>query len=109
MMGVVDLISQMLYDQVVPQLAESTPKYRQIYVSLKDWIGGGQYRTGDRLPSESELVRTFSAARLTVNRALRELQLAGFIERRVGSRRFLSTTVSTGLIFGLLLPELGVT
>ena len=109
MMGVVDLISQMLYDQVVPQLAESTPKYRQIYDSLKDSIAGGQYRTGDRLPSESELVRTFSASRLTVNRALRELQLAGFIERRVGSGSYVSTTGAPGLTFGLLIPELGVT
>ena len=108
-MGVVDLISQMLYDQVVPQLAESTPKYRQIYDSLKDSIAGGQYRTGDRLPSESELVRTFSASRLTVNRALRELQLAGFIERRVGSGSYVSTTGAPGLTFGLLIPELGVT
>jgi len=109
MMGVVDLISQMLYDQVVPQLAESTPKYRQIYDSLKDSIAGGQYRTGDRRPSESELVRTFSASRLTVNRALRELQLAGFIERRVGSGSYVSTTGAPGLTFGLLIPELGVT
>ncbi|PYR21837.1 MAG: GntR family transcriptional regulator [Acidobacteria bacterium] len=99
----------MLYDQVVPQLAESTPKYRQIYDSLKDSIAGGQYRTGDRLPSESELVRTFSASRLTVNRALRELQLAGFIERRVGSGSYVSTTRAPGLTFGLLIPELGVT
>jgi len=99
----------MLYDQVVPQLAESMPKYRQIYDSLKDSIAGGQYRTGDRLPSESKLVRTFSASRLTVNRALRELQLAGFIERRVGSGSYVSTTGAPGLTFGLLIPELGVT
>ena len=107
-MGVVDLISQMLYDQAVPQLVE-TPKYRQIYNNLKDSIADGQYRTGQRLPSESELGKTFSASRLTVNRALRELQLAGLIERRVGSGSYVSATAAVGLTFGLLIPELGVT
>ena len=99
----------MLYNQAVPQLAAVLPKYRQIYETLKDSIAGGQYRTGQRLPSESELVKTFSASRLTVNRALRELQLAGQIERRVGSGSYVSATNAPGLTFGLLIPELGMT
>src|SRR5690349_23716532 len=57
-----------------------SPKYRQIYDSLKRAISEGEYSSGDRLPSESELVRVFGASRLTVNRALRELQLSGLIE-----------------------------
>ena len=98
-----------MYDQPVPQVVEAPPKYRQIYDTLKDSIAGGQYRTGQRLPSESELVKTFSASRLTVNRALRELQLAGLIERRVGSGSYVSATNAPGLTFGLLIPELGMT
>lgn len=99
----------MLYNQAVPELAERPPKYRQIHDSLKDSITEGHYRTGQRLPSESELVKTFSASRLTVNRALRELQLAGLIERRVGSGSYVSATAAAGLTFGLLIPELGIT
>ena len=94
--------------RAVPQLVE-TPKYRQIHDNLKDSIADGQYRTGQRLPSESELGKTFSASRLTVNRALRELQLAGLIERRVGSGSYVSATAAAGLTFGLLIPELGIT
>lgn len=85
------------------------PKYRQIYQSIKDAIATGEYRTGQRLPSEAELGKAFATSRLTVNRALRELQLAGLIDRRVGSGSYVSASKSTGYAFGLLIPELGST
>lgn len=87
----------------------SAPKYRQIYDALKQSISAGTYQRGQRLPSESELVKTFGASRLTVNRALRELQLGGVIDRRVGSGSYVSGAVSQGYTFGLLIPELGQT
>ncbi len=85
------------------------PKYRQIYDNLRDAIGSGNYQTGQRLPSESELGKMFSTSRLTVNRALRELQLKGLIERRVGSGSYVSASTSPDLSFGLLIPDLGGT
>lgn len=69
----------------------------------------GQYRVGQRLPSEVDLVRTFSTSRLTVNRALRELQVAGLIERKVGSGSYVKKTLDKGYSFGLLIPDLGRT
>lgn len=92
-------------------MAEATerPKYRQIFETLKEAIAVGQYKDGQRLPTEAELGRTFSASRLTVNRALRELQLGGLIERRAGSGSYVSATDTTGYAFGLLIPELGTT
>ena len=45
-----------------------------------------------------------------MNRALRELQLAGIIERRAGSGSFVRVdTAARGYTFGLLIPELGRT
>ena len=85
------------------------PKYRQILDTLKDAIASGEYRSGQRLPSESELVEVFSASRVTVNRALRELQLMGQIERRAGSGSYVCAPVAHGYTFGLLIPELGLT
>ena len=85
------------------------PKYRQIYDTLKDAIGSGSYQAGQRLPSESELGKMFSTSRLTVNRALRELQISGLIERRVGSGSYVSASKSLDLSFGLLIPDLGGT
>lgn len=86
------------------------PKYEVIRQTLADAIVAGQHPPGHRLPSESELVKTFAVSRPTVNRALRELQLAGLIERRVGSGSYVrSDTAGRGHTFGLLIPELGRT
>jgi len=93
----------------VPPTVLEIPKYRQIYDHLKELISAGQYQSGQRLPSEAELVKTFDTSRLTVNRALRELQLGGMIERRVGSGSYVCAAKSTGYTFGLLIPELGST
>jgi len=86
------------------------PKHEQIRRSLTDAITSGQYQPGQRLPSESELVQTFGASRPTVNRALRELQLTGLIERRAGSGSYVrSDAAARGYTFGLLIPDLGRT
>lgn len=86
-----------------------TAKYQTIFRSIKDAIASGQYRTGQRLPSESELVKTFGASRITVNRALRELQLGGIIDRRAGSGSYVRPEATRSYTFGLLIPELGQT
>jgi DNA-binding LacI/PurR family transcriptional regulator len=85
-------------------------KHERIRQTLVDAIASGQYEPGQRLPSESALVRTFGASRPTVNRALRELQLSGVIERRAGSGSFVrADAAARGFTFGLLIPELGRT
>ncbi len=53
--------------------------------------------------------REFSASRITVSRALRELQAEGLIERRAGSGSYVRAQAGIGLSFGLLIPELGQT
>ena len=85
-------------------------KYRQILEKLQDDIASGRYKPGKRLPSEAELVRRFGASRMTVFRAMHELQALGMITRRVGSGTFVSSNTNTGShVFGLLIPELGQT
>lgn len=88
----------------------SLPKHERVRQTLADAIASGQYEPGQRLPSESELVKSFGASRPTVNRALRELQLAGIIERRAGSGSYVrGDAAARGYTFGLLIPELGRT
>jgi DNA-binding GntR family transcriptional regulator len=90
--------------------AGPSPKYEVIRQTLADAIISGQHPPGHRLPSESQLVKTFGASRPTVNRALRELQLAGLIERRAGSGSYVrADAAARGYTFGLLIPELGRT
>jgi GntR family transcriptional regulator, arabinose operon transcriptional repressor len=85
-------------------------KYRQILEKLQDDITSGRYKPGKRLPSEAELVRRFGASRMTVFRAMHELQSLGLVTRRVGSGTFVSPiTSNSSHLFGLLIPELGQT
>ena len=88
----------------------SLSKHERIRQALADAIASGQYEPGQRLPSETELVKTFGASRPTVTRALRELQLSGVIERRAGSGSYVrADAAARGYTFGLLIPELGRT
>lgn len=104
-------VENYLYCQVLnmPDTKERGSKYQRIYRSLQAAIASGEYRTGQRLPSESELVKTFGASRITVNRALRELQLVGTIERRAGSGSYVRAETKRSYTFGLFIPELGQT
>lgn len=98
-----------LYYQVV-EIRPLLPKHARVRQTLADAIASGEYQPGQRLPSESALVKTFGASRPTVNRALRELQLAGVIERRAGSGSYVRPDAAArGYTFGLLIPELGRT
>lgn len=83
-------------------------KYHAVLAALRRDIEEGQWTEGERLPSEADLVRRFGVSRITVGRALRELQSAGLIQRRAGAGTFLAPR--TGLLsFGLLIPDLGET
>ncbi|MEO5922358.1 MAG: substrate-binding domain-containing protein [Bryobacteraceae bacterium] len=97
-----------LYYQIVKD--GTAPKHEVIRQTLIDAIASGEYEPGQRLPSESAMVKTFAASRPTVNRALREMQLAGLIERRAGSGSYVrADAAARGYTFGLLIPELGRT
>lgn len=86
------------------------PKYQQIYGELHAAITSGAYQEGQRMPSEAELGKKFGASRLTVARAVKELQVAGLVFRRAGSGTYVKRPdISKGHIFGLLIPDLGQT
>src|SRR5688572_15023290 len=86
------------------------PKYRTVCNALQRDIHSGRLGPGDRLPSEAELERKFGASRITVGRAVRDLQLAGLVERRAGSGSYVKARdLTDALSFGLLIPDLGET
>lgn len=64
--------------------AHATPIYQRIRDALREQIESGRYREGDRLPSESELVEEFGAARMTVRHALALLVFENLIVRSPG-------------------------
>jgi GntR family transcriptional regulator of arabinose operon len=86
------------------------PKYRQVYEDLHTAIRMGSFQPGDRLPSETELGGRYKSSRITVAKALNELQLQGLVSRRAGSgTHVLAPAISSGHVFGLLIPDLGRT
>lgn len=87
------------------------PKYQQIVEAIKNEILSGRYQPGQKLPSEAALGKRFGASRITVGRALRELRQAGLIQSRAGSGSYAGSAASgeEGLLFGLLIPNLGDT
>jgi GntR family transcriptional regulator, arabinose operon transcriptional repressor len=84
-------------------------KYKDIFESLKHSIDQGAYSAGLRLPSENDLVRTYGASRVTVGRALRELETQGYVDRRSGSGTYVKNYSSKQYTFGLMIPQLGQT
>ena len=85
-------------------------KHERVRQAVEAEIVAGRWGPGDRLPSEAELVERFGVSRITVGRAMRDLQRAGVVERRPGSGTYVSRgSGESGLSFGLLIPDLGET
>lgn len=61
-----------------------SPKYRQIAAELRDQILGAALRPGDRLPTEPQLMDTYSVSRNTVRLATALLVNEGLVERVAG-------------------------
>lgn len=59
-----------------------TVTYRDIKADILRKISGGEFRPGALLPSETDLAASYSCARATVNRAMRELSDEGIVERK---------------------------
>ncbi len=89
--------------------AKVVRKYQRVLTRLEEDVLSGKYKAGQRLPSEAALVRQFQVSRITVGRAIRELGSKGLVERRVGSGTYVRAEKTAGLLFGLLIPDLGET
>lgn len=86
------------------------PKYRQVYEALHHSIKTGVVKAGERLPSEAELGERYQTSRITIAKAVNELQLQGLVSRRAGSgTHVLVPETTAGHVFGLLIPDLGRT
>lgn len=61
--------------------------HRQLFLCLRDQIVRGTYRPGDLLPNEAQLEQMFGVSRITVRRALGDLEAEGILARkqRVGT------------------------
>lgn len=86
------------------------PAYRQIANLIERRIVDRVLRTGDALPSETDLARQFGVNRSTVREAIRELETHGLLGRGRGEKRLRVTRpehgrVSTGVSRALALHD----
>lgn len=62
--------------------------YTRVKRHLKHGLASGRWPPGALMPSEAELVAEFGVSRMTVSRALRELQAEGLVQRTQGVGTF---------------------
>jgi GntR family histidine utilization transcriptional repressor len=70
--------------------ASVEPLYLQVKRHILDNIGSGKWAASARVPSESEIVKSFGISRMTANRALRELRDEGVLVRVAGVGSFVA-------------------
>ncbi|MEZ5811343.1 MAG: GntR family transcriptional regulator [Rhizobiaceae bacterium] len=66
------------------------PRYHVLAEALRASIARGDYRPGDRLPSEAQLCATHGVSRGTVVRAIEQLVADGVVHRRQGAGSFVA-------------------
>jgi GntR family histidine utilization transcriptional repressor len=71
-----------------PFAAAASAPYARVKQHLKEGLSSGRWPPGALMPSEAELVARFGVSRMTVSRALRELQAEGLVTRTQGVGTF---------------------
>ncbi|AZG16789.1 histidine utilization repressor [Cupriavidus pauculus] len=66
------------------------PAFQRIKDYVQDQIAAGVWREGDAIPPELRLAETFAVSRMTVNRALNELEAEQILVRRKGAGTFVA-------------------
>lgn len=69
---------------------EKNPIYLQIRKSIYDKIISGEYKAGEKMPSEDKLAEIYGVSRITINKALTELINQEYLLREHGRGTFVS-------------------
>ena len=67
------------------------PLYQQLYEQLEGRIRSGQWKPGDRIPPESELLSQYEVSRITVRKVLAMLVAEGLLVRERGRGSFVAS------------------
>lgn len=70
--------------------AIAKPRYQQLKELIISRISSGDLQPRDRVPSENELVDSTGVSRMTANRALRELNDEGYVDRVAGKGTYVA-------------------
>ena len=72
------------------QAIYSLPRYAQIKTYIKNQVESGQWKVGDRVPSENKLSQDFAVSRMTARRAVQELADEHLLIRSPGLGTFVA-------------------
>ena len=75
----------------------------EIYQQMLGFIKNGEWKPGEKIPSEAELKDKFSVSRISVREALQKLSALGLINSKPGLGTFVSD-LSSGLYIQNLIP-----
>jgi GntR family transcriptional regulator, transcriptional repressor for pyruvate dehydrogenase complex len=75
----------------------------QVFEQLKQQLLLGEWKQGEKIPSENELAVAFAVSRVTVRQALQKLTVLGLIETRLGEGSFVKE-VKLGVHMNTLIP-----
>jgi GntR family histidine utilization transcriptional repressor len=76
--------------KLLPVAQTPTAPFQQIKTLVRARIRTGEWSVGQRIPPELDLAAELGVARMTVNRALRELTIEGQLERVTGVGTFVA-------------------
>jgi len=69
---------------VTVEKSAKLPMHQQLYLILKKKIEDGEYKEHSLIPSEAELQNAYNISRITVRRAVSDLERDGFVKKRKG-------------------------
>jgi|SRR3972149_8377408 len=73
-----------------PSVNKSLPKYRQVEEDLRYKILFGQWKPGDQILTEKELCEQYNVSRITIRKAIQELESAGYLITQSGKGTFVT-------------------
>jgi GntR family transcriptional regulator len=79
-------------------VSSDLPAYARVKSMLRSRILSGEIGTGQQLPTQAELCREFGVSRITITRALNDLEMEGLVERRQGVGTFVRLPLSRGIL-----------
>ena len=79
----------------------------KVFDQLKEQIILGEWKPGEKIPSENELAKQLNVSRITVRQALHRLIAFGLIETRVGEGSFVKE-ISAGVFLNSIIPVIAL-
>ena len=68
----------------------SKPLYVQLMQKIKNSISNGELQVGSRIPAEQEICTSYGVSRITVRKAVSELEKQGILEKKQGKGTFVT-------------------